>query len=329
MKTDAKPRNRNRLKDSAANLLSRLVGEKDEKPQMVTVLEEKKTLVRIVKPKPKAVAHRSEVLNDKTLTEDEMKITKSVIQEVISEPKRQKRPASEAADTTPASSYFVCVECGAKVSDGSELCSRCGARYILDIAPESVAELERAQSERISAANALEKCRLESVPVLHFDVLDNLMSFLGPDEGEADFVLECRNCGTLVQLDISQCPMCGTELDVSDVGILSLLKGSEFDSVSISELKCPQCGEHVTLREGICPACHSMIVDSTASPDQNMTIPLIDIDNVVFVHVDLETGGLNYIQKHLRTLALEHTSIQLDGIGTGGFDQDWEGLSRI
>lgn len=318
-------RDRNRSRDGAGSFLSKLKGEKEEAPRMVAVREEKKTLVRIVKAKPKAVAHRSETLKAKTLTEKEMNITEAVVRNVASTP----TPRPVRGPKMPAPKYFVCVECGAKVPEAGTRCPRCGAKYILDLTPESVAELERAQSEFVHGDNVLEENGLDSLPVLHFDAFDGIMSYLEPDNGESDFVLECSHCGTLVALDISHCPICGTELGVSDVGILSLLKDTDFDSGVISELECPGCGEHVTLKDGACPACQSVIVDCYASADQNKTIPIINTENVVFVHMDLETGDLNYIQRHLTKLAVEHTSIQLDGIGNGGFDQDWEGLSRI
>lgn len=329
MKDDARRKDKNHSVGSVNNLLSRLKGDKVEKPRMITVREEKKTLIRIIKAKPKAVAHRSEVLKNKTLTEEEMMITEAVIRNVASAPKQQTVSGPKIGHASPPPKYFVCVECGARVPEGSDVCPKCRARYLFDLSPESIAELERAQSEFPSDDNMIEQHSMESLPVLHFDALDGIMSYLEPDDGNSDFVLECSQCGTLVQLDITHCPMCNTKLEVSDVGIFSLLKDTEFDSEAVSELACPHCGEHVTLEEGVCPACQSVIVDGMASADQNKMIPIISTENVVFVHVDLETGGLNYIQRHMKRLAIEHTSIQLDGIGSTGFDRDWEGLSRI
>lgn len=329
MTNDREQKVRNRAADAVSTLLSRLKGDKVEEPRMVTVREEKKTLVRIVKAKPKSVAHRSEVLKGEALTDKDMRITEAVVQNVTSTKRPSMSSGPRVANSMAKSKYFVCVECGAKVSEGTPFCPKCSARYILDLSPESVAELERAQSEAASSNDMIEKFNDVSLPVLHFDALDGIMSYLEPDGEDSDFVLECGHCGTLVQLDITHCPMCGTGLGVADIGILSLLRDMEFDSEMVSELECPQCGDHVILHEGVCPACQSVIVDPMTSADLNKMIPIITTENVVFVHVDLETGGLNYIQRHLNKLAAEHTSIQLDGIGNGGFDQNWEGLSRI
>ena len=329
MNSNARDRGKNRSR-SGTNLLPFLRKKsEDDKGEMVTVREEKKTLLRVIKAKPKAVAHRSEVLKSKVLTEEEMRITEEVVKNISSSPDRLARSGKRVSGGQASPKYFVCVECGSRVPEGSEVCPKCRARYILDLSPESVAELERVQASVEYDEDPLEQQLLESLPVLHFDALDGIMSYLEPDSGESDFVLECSQCGTLVALDITHCPMCGAELGVSDIGILSLLKDTEFDTEAISELECPLCGEHVVLQEGTCPQCQAVIVDSVATVEQNKMIPLINTENVVFVHVDLETGDLNYIQRHLRRLALEHTSIQLEGIGNGGFDHDWEGLSRI
>jgi len=309
-------------------MFAKLKGDKGEKVQMVTIREEKKTLVRIVKAKPKSVRHRSEVLMNKSVSEEDMKITEAVMKGVSSSA-RPTAATSAPALSEPVPKHFVCFECGAKIPEGMDICPKCRARYLLDLLPESIAELERIQMESAHDDDSLELRTPESLPVLHFDALEGIMSYLEPDSGESDFVLECSHCGTLVALDVGNCPMCGTGLGISDVGILSLLKDTVFDTEAISELECPHCGEHVTLQDGTCPSCESLIIDAGASVAENKTIPIIRNENVVFVHVDLETGDLNYIQRHLRKLAIEHTSIQLEGIGNGSFDQNWEGLSRI
>jgi len=328
MKDDLRRKGKNQSDGTGNSLFARLTGDKSEKVQMITIREEKKTLVRIIKAKPKSVKHRSEVFKSKSVTEEEMKITEAVMKGVGSSA-RPTTAVPTAIHVEHAPKYFVCVECGARVPEGSGVCPKCRAKYLLDLSPESVAELERAQLEFTHDDDCLELRTPETLPVLHFDALDGIISYLEPNSDESDFVLECSHCGTLVALDICHCPMCGTELGVSDVGILSLLKDTEFDTETISELGCPHCGEHVTLKDGICPSCETQILDLRTSEGQNRTIPIIRNENVVFVHVDLETGDLNYIQRHLSKLAIEHTSIQLDGIGNGGFDQNWEGLSRI
>jgi hypothetical protein len=93
------------------------------------------------------------------------------------------------------------------------------------------------------------------------------------------------------------------------------------------ELDCPHCGEHVSLAQGACPACHEKVegADSAGKIE-----PVVHGDNVVFMHLDVETGELNYLQRLAKRLGFEQMTVHLDGIGqSGGFEKDWKSLSRI
>jgi rubrerythrin len=308
---------------------------KAEEPEMVTIREEKKSLVRVVKAKPKAIKHMSEVLETKSVSAEEMRITESVVERVVAAPEKPKAP--RIIGSTPSqkpAKAFVCVECGARMPEDSPACPRCHTRYLRDLTPEAVAELERAVAAATNANryadDGSDEFEVDEFPIIHFDAKDGLINYLEHDEGKSDFVLECSHCGTLIQLDIDRCPLCGTALEVSDVGVVNLIRDSDFGGEETSsELECPHCGEHVILEGGRCPKCESVVADDTPGSPTRKVIPLIKTENVVFVHIDLETGDLNYLQRHLNRVAIEHTSIQLDGIGNSGFDEDWQGLSRI
>lgn len=306
-----------------------LFGSKSKKKddtEYVTVKEEKKTLVRIVKAKPKAIKHRADVLDKKTVTEDEMRITKSVVEKISSSPERQVQRGPRSTQRVVPKT-FACAQCGAPVPLDADACPRCRVRYIRDIPDEALAELDLA--EQLDEEELMEIKDINDLPVLHFDAMDGLMHYLEHDEGESEFVLECNNCGTLVQLDIGRCPLCGAPLGVTDAGLVSIIAGTGFNEERMSELECPSCGEHVVLVEGACPLCDAVIEGPEGSEADDKTIPLIQTENVVFVHLDLETGDLNYLQRHLNKMSVEHMSIHLDGIGNDGFDKNWEGLSRI
>ena len=48
------------------------------------------------------------------------------------------------------------------------------------------------------------------------------------------------------------------------------------------------------------------------------------------MHLDVETGELNYLQRLAKRLGFEQMTVHLDGIGqSGGFEKDWKSLSRI
>ena len=305
-----------------------------DKPEMVTVREEKKSLVRILKAKPKAIKHMSEALGNDSVSTDDLKITTAVVESVISGPKRPEPPqtlrAGHKSKPVGASSCFAC---GARMPVDSDTCPRCHAKYICDLCPEAIAELEKAESTITTGSgygdDDGDDLGFDEFPIIHFDAMGGIINYLEHTKGESDFVLECSNCGTLIQLDIGRCPLCGNPLEVSDAGLLNLIRGSDFDEECVSELECPQCGEHVTLGDGCCPSCDSTIVDLAKGSSGRKVIPLINTENVVFIHIDLETGDLNYLQKHLNKMAIEHMSIQLDGIGKDGFNEEWQSLSRI
>jgi rubrerythrin len=306
--------------------------EQEPEIEMMTIREEKKSLMRIIKAKPRAIKHMSEVLETNVLTEQDMKITKAVMQGVVSAPSSQKssKITGTAAPPNPANT-FSCLACGTKMLMESDACPRCHTKYIRGVALGALAELEQAESTPVGDDDYGDGDDLDfdGSPIIHFDAVDGVISYFEHQEGESDFELECGSCGTLIQLDIDRCPICGAVLDTTDIGVLSLIRDSDFDGESFSELECPLCGDHVILCDGRCPACESVIVDPALETPGKKIIPLIETENVVFVHIDLETGDLNFLQRHLNRMAIEHMSIQLDGIGNDGFDEDWQGLSRI
>jgi rubrerythrin len=306
----------------------------EEEREMVTVREEKKSLLRVIKAKPRAIKHMSEVLETKSVTAEEMKITESVVERVVSVPDAPKSPkAVGTASPSRAFRAFTCVECGTRLPAESDVCPRCHARYLMDLSPEAVAELERAASAMGDAGDyedEIEDFAFDEFPIIHFDAMDGVINYLEHGEGESDLVLECGNCGTLIQLDIDRCPLCGATLEVTDAGLVNLIRDGEFADEDVPEMECPQCGEHVVLMDGKCPACGSVILDrGVDDAGGRKVIPLIRTENVVFVHIDLETGDLNYLQRHLNRAAIEHMSIQLEGMGDGRFEEDWHSLSRI
>lgn len=321
---DSKKRSEPQRKGSMLDLLRH---KKDNKPRMVTVKEEKKTLVRVVKAKPKAVKHRADTLSRKAVSEQEMKITEDVVKRVASSP--EDNPPNGTVSRRSRPKTFECSECGARIPEQSDMCPVCHIKYLRDICPEALEELDRAMSDAgRELSDLIEIHDVDSLPVLHFDTVEGIMNFLEEDSAEAEFVLECPHCSAVVQIDVDRCPICSTALESSDIGILSLLRGTDFDSSDMTELECPQCGEHVNLVDGACPECGSLILDPEGSGDEKKLIPIVGSDNIVFVHMDLEKGDLNYVQKHLSKSSLDHISIQLEQIGSG-LDHEWKGLSRI
>lgn len=124
--------------------------------------------------------------------------------------------------------------------------------------------------------------------------------------------LECSHCGTEIEFITRVCPMCGASLMRHRGGIVSLLADSTFDEDSTDEIDCPQCGEHVLLIDGTCPSCGEA-VSTTGSEKVD---PIIHMDDVVFLHLDVPLGELSYLQGLGKKQRFEQMSVRIDAADT-------------
>lgn len=292
---------------------------KTEEVEYVTVKEETKHLHRVLKPRAKSVKHASETMRGPAITEKDIEITGQVMDGIA--PTDQDTPRAE-----PGS--FNCLQCGAPISLGADKCPRCNSKYI-EISDEALKELETAEMDTDDRSEDGEVVDKDGTPCIHFDAVAGTISYLEDDNKDPDFMLECSHCGTAILFNADKCPICGTVLGASDTGLVSLFADMKFDETREDEMDCPLCGEHVTLVKGKCPAC-SEIVQGWDSMDPSAKVePLIHNDNVVFMHLDVETGELNYLQRLAKKLGFEQLTVKLDSISKPGFEQDWKSLSRI
>jgi hypothetical protein len=288
-------------------------------PETVTVKEETKKIKRVVKLGPKGMKHGSEAFKPEPMTEEDIKITEQVFDGIAP---TNDAPAPKDEDT------FPCVECGAAVPKTADRCPRCHAHYIQDVADEDL-DMGPEGDEVHLTEDAEEFLNKEGVPCIHFDAETGTISYLENDDSEPDFMLECTHCGTAIQFDTDRCPICGTKLDPVDTGIVGLFSDMKFDDENSKDMDCPSCGEKVTLVNGKCPECGEIVRDWDAVEVVEKVDPVIHTDNVVFLHLDVESGELNYLQKLAKKLGFEQLTVHLDGIGKDRFDQDWKSLSRI
>ncbi len=302
---DRKDRTRER-----GSMLGTLRQKKKGKPETTTARKGRKTLVRVVKARPAPDGREPPTDPVDVPSGQAKKAAEDDATRETSTPSPLPGSGREAKEPLPPET-FECPECGAHLPEHIEMCPICHIKYLRDICPEAVDELDRAMSEAVEGyGDLIEIKELDSLPVLHFDAIDGMMNYLEEDGEESEFMMECPHCSAVVQLDVDKCPVCGAVLEPSDIGILSLLRGMDFSSEELSELECPQCGEHVRLEEGACPLCGAMIADPEGSGDDNKLIPIIGNNNVVFVHIDLEKGNLNFIQRHLGKITSDQVSIQ-------------------
>lgn len=120
--------------------------------------------------------------------------------------------------------------------------------------------------------------------------------------------LECSHCGTEIEFITKICPICGAPLTIQRGGIVSLLADSTFDEDSDDEFDCPLCGEHVLLIDGTCPSCGEIV--SLAGSEK--VDPIIHMDDVIFLHLDVPLGELSYLQGLGERQRFEQMSFRID-----------------
>jgi len=156
-----------------------------------------------------------------------------------------------------------------------------------------------------------------------------VISFVEGDEICIDFATECANCGTLIEFFTDRCPICGKKFEVAHTGLVSLFSDMNFDTDRAAEIDCPVCGEKIRPSRGKCPECREPI--GFASPDDPgvKVDPIVHDDNVVFVHLDVESGEVNCLQRVENSSGLERLLVHLETIGQGEFDRGRRGVSRM
>jgi uncharacterized protein with PIN domain len=305
--------------NEAASRFGRFKKKKTAETEYVTVKEEKMHLRRVMKVMPRSIKHASEANKASVVTQEDIDITEEVMDGIAP-------TAHEAPKIAPGS--FNCVQCGAPLSLGADRCPRCNSKYV-EVSDEDLQELESAEMDDSPESEDGGIVDKDGFPCVHFNAEEGTISYLEDDDAAPDFLMECSNCGTEIEFDTDQCPICGTKLNSSDTGIVSLFANMKFDEEKEDEMDCPHCGDHVTLKLGKCPTC-SEIVQGGDPKDPSANIdPLIHTENVVFMHLDVETGELNFLQRLAKKLGFEQLTVQLDSINKPGFEQDWKSLSRI
>ncbi|MBN1678464.1 MAG: hypothetical protein JW880_08000 [Candidatus Thermoplasmatota archaeon] len=160
------------------------------------------------------------------------------------------------------------------------------------------------------------------VHFFHFDAGTGKVSYIDDEKSSSEMICECHRCGTLLQFEANRCPVCGVRFDEGDSGIVALLSEKSLDWDDACEMDCPQCGEHVELVQGSCPACGASIASPGDAGADEKPCQLVSSENVVFVHLDVELGQVEYLQRLDRSRGFEHMAVQLKDIGS---DESMEG----
>jgi len=305
---------------------------KEEEPnQKVMIKVETRVKRKVLKLGKKGRRHASEAYESAKVTSKDMEITREVLESVASRPAAPAPAPSSPSYQSHEPKTFTCGQCGASVPVGASLCPKCECHYLNDISDEQLRDLESAEREvnEETLPDAGRMIGRTDAPCIHFDAMDGTVSYLQEDHDLPNISVLCINCDTEIEFETDRCPICGTKLDKPEGGLVGLFTGMEFDSDESMEMDCPFCGEHVVLANGTCPTCNEAVRPADVGSPAERIDPVIHMGNVVFLHLDVSTGEVNFLQKLAKNQGFEQMTVQLEGIGPSGFDKDWKSLSRV
>jgi len=133
---------------------------------------------------------------------------------------------------------------------------------------------------------------------------------------ECEFVLECCHCGTEIEFETVRCPICGTRLGSPDSGIVEFIKDSDFEGI-VDGPVCPDCGESILPDEDICSACGKRL-HTTKGAEQAYMDPIIHTDKVVFLHLDVSTGEVDYLRRLENKQGFGQATVQISAFEKEG-----------
>ena len=204
-----------------------------------------------------------------------------------------------------------------RAAEGQDTCDGTGA------AKKKIRKVRHMGTASNGPARARERLREGGGPerymhFFHFDAQTGKVVYIDDDKNSFGAVCECHKCGTVMQFEADKCPVCGTRFDEGDTGIVALLGKEGVDWSSTPEMDCPQCGEHVKLVNGTCPECEASIIPSSRADADELLDRLVSAENVVFVHLDVESGEIEYLQRLGGNRGFGHRAVHIQDAGSDG-----------
>jgi RNA polymerase subunit RPABC4/transcription elongation factor Spt4 len=236
------------------------------------------------------------------------KVVRRIVRPRQNEPAAQPTPfitpeekIEEPARLEPkALPIFRCLKCATLVPFDSERCPKCGTIYVKD---EISAETEEAE---IDAELALDDIFEDVSPLFeqdelgcgYFDVDNGIVAYVEPRHGSKDAVFECLNCKTILEFEAKKCPFCNEPLKKIEDGIVEIVNGvivgEDLDMEISRDVFCPICGDLLALEDGHCIVCETKLV-SPSDESLASLCPVVPSDNLIFLHLNVENGDLNYL----------------------------------
>ena len=195
---------------------------------------------------------------------------------------------------------FRCLRCATQVPKDSDVCPKCGTRYLRAGIPKEAEEAE------IDAELAIEDDLEDMSPLFeqtdlgcgYFDVDHGIVTYLEPRRGGKDAVFECLNCKTLVEFQTDRCPFCHEPLKKIQDGIVEIatgvIVGDDLDLEISRDVFCPICGDLLALDGGRCIVCDTQLVIPECE-ESSMLSPVVSSNNLIFLHLNVPNGAINYL----------------------------------
>ncbi|MDH4123220.1 MAG: hypothetical protein OEV21_03950 [Thermoplasmata archaeon] len=137
--------------------------------------------------------------------------------------------------------------------------------------------------------------KLEQTIKQKFEITGDLIA--PPEEGQ-NYLFECQNCTLTLDIPFDNCPLCGGEM-TRVIQVQKTIK-SDVDADKAAKARkprtvCPVCGSYSRTGKGCCVSCGTIFKQSSKD---NKVQPIMPTKRLVFMHLDVESGKIEYIEKN-------------------------------
>lgn len=224
---------------------------------------------------------------------------------------------------------FTCPRCGALVMANIDECPYCRARHIPDHLQDDRGEY--AEGDLSGPEKKIFSFEDEKITCGHFDVENGIIFYAEDSEDDVSKGLcKCGNCGVHLKFLTLKCPLCGNDIhgEMSEIAesFFDAEVGEELEEQLDSELTCPVCGELAHLRNGRCTKCNTQLISIEDDPRCRIR-PILSLDSLVFVHLNVANGEVRYFRKGEKRLITDSFTLEL--VEGDKNDIDWENLGEM
>jgi len=207
--------------------------------------------------------------------------------------------ASKTDDEKPGSKEFYCLNCHSPGRHGMDHCLACGTRYVWEDVPDD--DAERGEAAEGNVTDDVESLfNHEAIECGYFDVEGGVFAFTGPTCSNRYELSECQNCGTLLEVPVKSCPLCGGALKRIMGGVAALVSGAVtgggIDADPSGQLFCQSCGDMATPIGGRCNNCGSRLTPQSENLS-NPVLRMMPSESISFVHLNVESGMMECLSK--------------------------------